>query len=170
MVSLPFFYTKRPKRLPKSTRFELFLKRRSPLNQPFNNDNITASTSTLQNFILPCYSTVNSNPNDYPLNSKSENESLVKVYSKTNYPFFRHLFGTDISDFLLLELEILPIWIKVFISLHTKKSTALFFKIELHPPLKKIPIIEIPVHCPNNPTVKVRVLALSPKIHDKSTR
>ena len=131
--------------------------------------NITANTSTLQDSILPCYSTVNSNPNDYPLNSKSENESLVKVYSKTNYPFFRHLFGTDLSDFLLLELEILPNWIKVFISLHTKKSTALFFKIELHRTLEKLAIIEIPVHCPNNPTVKVRVLVPSPKTHDKST-
>ena len=53
------------------TRFELLPKRRSPLNQSTNNANITANTSTLQDSILPCYYTVNSNPNDYPLKSKS---------------------------------------------------------------------------------------------------
>ena len=40
--------------------------------------------------ILICYSTVNSNPNDYPFISQSvnnENESLAKVSSGVNYLF-----------------------------------------------------------------------------------
>ena len=71
------------------TRCRLFPKQKSSLNQSTNNDNNTTKTSSSQNSILPCYSTVNSNPNDLPLNSQSvldENECPVKVYSITNYP------------------------------------------------------------------------------------
>ena len=54
-------------------------------------------TSTLislkyQKPTLPICSTVNTNPNDYPFDTTSVNngnDSRVKVYSKTNYPFTR---------------------------------------------------------------------------------
>ena len=48
IISPPPFYTKRPTRIPKMTRFELFPKRKSSFNQPTNNDNTTDKTSSLQ--------------------------------------------------------------------------------------------------------------------------
>ena len=75
------------------TKFKLFPKRKSCLNQSTNIVITTVNTSPLQDSILLSYSNVNSNPNDYPLNSQSvieENESLDKIYSKTiffNLPF-----------------------------------------------------------------------------------
>ena len=90
IVSPPPFYTKRAKPIPKMTRFKLFPKRKSSFNQPTRNGNSSDNTSTLPFSTLPHYSTVNPNPNDYPLNTTSDNndsERPVKVYSKTNYPF-----------------------------------------------------------------------------------
>ena len=46
------------------TRFKLFSKRKSPLNHHINKDINIANSSSLQDSILPCYSTVNSNAND----------------------------------------------------------------------------------------------------------
>ena len=87
-------------------RFEIFPKRQSSLDQSTNNDDKTANTSTLQNSILPCYSTGNSNPNDYPLNSQSVTKMRILSISilKQNTLLLRHLFTTGHFDFLLLEL------------------------------------------------------------------
>ena len=56
------------------TRFKLFPKRKNSLYQSANSDKKTGNASTLQDSILPSYSTVNSNPIDYPLNSQSVND------------------------------------------------------------------------------------------------
>ena len=77
----PPFYTKRPKRLPNMTRLKVILKRKKLLYLFTNKDNKTANTSALKDSILPCYSTVNPNPNDYPLNSQSLMK--MKVLSKS---------------------------------------------------------------------------------------
>ena len=72
------------------TRFKVFRKRIIFFNQSTNIDNTTHITSTLPTSKLPLYSTLNSNPNDYPLNIptvENDSESPVKVYSKTNYAF-----------------------------------------------------------------------------------
>ena len=69
------------------TRFQLFPKRKSFFNQSTDNDNTVNKISTLPLSTLPHYSTVNPNPNDYPLNTPSDNsdsERSVNVHSKTN--------------------------------------------------------------------------------------
>ena len=50
------------------TKIKLFPKRKSSLNQSTNIVTTILKTSPLQDSILPSYSTVSSNPNDYPLN------------------------------------------------------------------------------------------------------
>ena len=84
------FYTKRPKRITRMTRIKILPIRKSAFNRSTNNDKTTHNTSTLQISTLPYYSTVNSNPNDYPIKTPTDDndsESPVKVNSKTNYPF-----------------------------------------------------------------------------------
>ena len=101
-IVLPsLFYTKRPKTTPKITRFILFSKRKRSFIQSTNNDK-NSNNSSLQVSTIPHYSTVNSNSNDYPINTLSvnnDNESPVEVYSKSNYPFPPHA--------IFLELVIL---------------------------------------------------------------
>ena len=61
-------------------------------NNKAKNNTSTLSSSTVQNSTLQNYSTVNTNPNEYlventPVNH--DNESPVKIYSKTNCHFLR---------------------------------------------------------------------------------
>ena len=52
-------------------------------------------SSPVQTPIFPCYSTVNTNPTDYPVDNTSvnnDNDNPIKICSKTNYFFLHHLF------------------------------------------------------------------------------
>ena len=78
------------------TRIKIFPKRKSSSNQSTNNVITTVNTSPSQDSILPCYLTVNSNPNEYPSNSQSvidENESPVLSKSMHNkLPLYSAIF------------------------------------------------------------------------------
>ena len=111
IISPPYFYTKRPKRIPKVTKFKLFSKRkRSEEDEQTDSDNSITKTSPLTNSTLPQYSTVKSDSNYYPLNTtfaNNDNESPVKVYSKTNYFLLRYLSKHGCSDFPFLFRRLL---------------------------------------------------------------
>ena len=96
--SSPPFYTKRSNRISKMTRFKILPKRKQHSNHTPHN---TQSKSNTQSS-LPHYSSVTTNPNDYPLNTTlvdSEMDNHVRIYSKTNYSFPPLSFNTDHSDF-----------------------------------------------------------------------
>ena len=92
------FYTKRLTRISKMTRFKFFPKRKQYSNQKPNTGQSTSTTSST----LPHYSSVTTNPNDYPLSTSPFNcemDAPVRIYSKTNYSFPPPSFQTDHSDF-----------------------------------------------------------------------
>ena len=133
--------------------FKLLPKQKSSLYQSTNNGITNVNTSPLQDSILPAYSTVNSNPNDYPSNSQFVIDENVKIYSKTKYSSTPAIFSVR-NNYLSFSIE----------------KSSVVFKIELFPPLQVTPVKEITLNRANTPTVKVRVLAPLPKTHDKSTR
>ena len=92
ITSPPPFYTKRPNRISKMTRFK-FLPKRKEYN--------VHSKSNPQSS-LPHYSPVTTNPNDYTLTTSPVNcemDTPVRIYSKTNYSFTPPSFQTNHSDF-----------------------------------------------------------------------
>ena len=94
----PPFYTKRPNRISKMTRFKFLPKRKPYSNQPAHNVHSKSNTPSS----LPHYSPVATNPNDYSLITSSvdcEMDTPVRIYSKTNYSFPPPSFNTDHSDF-----------------------------------------------------------------------
>ena len=92
------FYTKRPNKISKMTRFKFLPKRKQYSNQtPYHNHSKSNTQSS-----LPHYSFVTTNPNDYTLNTSPvdcEMDTPVRIYSKTNYSFPPPSFTTDHSDF-----------------------------------------------------------------------
>ena len=95
ITSPPPFYTKRPKRISKITRFEFLPKRKQ-----YPTHKLQPKSNTLSS--LPHYSSVTTNPSDYPLNASSvewEMDTPVRIYSKTNYSFPPPSFQSDHSDF-----------------------------------------------------------------------
>ena len=99
ITSPPPFYTKRPIRISKMTRFKFFPKRKQYSNQTPHSVHSKSNTQSS----LPHYSAVNANPNDYTLNTSSpvdcEMDTPVRIYSKTNYSFPPPSLNTDHSDF-----------------------------------------------------------------------
>ena len=98
ITSPPPFYTKRPTRISKMTRFEFLPKRKQYSSQKPNTGQSTSTTSSS----LPHYSSVTTNPEDYPLNTSPvdcEMDTPVRIYSKTTYSFPPPSFQTDHSDF-----------------------------------------------------------------------
>ena len=92
------FYTKRPTRISKMTRFKFFLKRKQYSNQKPNTGQSTSTTSSS----LPHYYSVTTNPNDYLLNTSPvdyEMDTPVRIYFKPNYSFSPPSFQSDRSDF-----------------------------------------------------------------------
>ena len=66
---------------------KLFPKR---IHHKTNHRTSTIHSLRIKNPILPKYSTVITNPSDYPVDNtsvKNDNDRPVKIYSKTNYPF-----------------------------------------------------------------------------------
>ena len=98
ITSPPTFYTKRPSRISKMTRFKFLPKQKQCSNQtPLN----VHSKSNAQSSLPHC-SPVTTNPNDYTLNTSPVNcemDTPVRIYSKTNYSFPPPSFNTDHSDF-----------------------------------------------------------------------
>ena len=89
IFSPPPLYTKRPNRLNKMTQFTLVSKQKQSLRHKTNHIS-TLHPSTVQTQTLPNYSTVDTNPNDYPIDNTSvnnDNENPFKLYSNSNYPF-----------------------------------------------------------------------------------
>ena len=98
ITSPPPFYTKRPNRISKMTRFKFLPKRKQYSNQTPHNDHSKSNTQSS----LPHYSPVTTNSNDYTLTTSPvdcEMDTPVRVYSKTNYSFPPPSFNTDHSDF-----------------------------------------------------------------------
>ena len=96
--SPPPFYTKRPNRISKMTRFQFLPKRKPYSNQTAHNVHSKYNTPSS----LPHHSPVTTKPNDYSLNTSSvdcEMDTPVRIYSKTNYSFPPPSFNTDHSDF-----------------------------------------------------------------------
>ena len=92
ITSPPPFYTKRPNRISKMTRFKFL-----PKQKQYN----VHSKSNPQSS-LPHYSSVTTNPNDYTLTTSPVNDEIdtpVRIYSKTNYSFTPPSFQTNHSDF-----------------------------------------------------------------------
>ena len=101
ITSPPPFYTTRPNRISKTTRFIFLTKRKQYSNQKLNTDQ--SKSTTLSS--LTHYSFVTTNPNDYPLNTSHvdcETDTPVRIYSKTKTSFLRHLFHVTILTFSLL--------------------------------------------------------------------
>ena len=98
ITSPPPFYTKLPTRLSKKTRFKFLPKKKQYSNQQPNAGQSTSTTSSS----LPHYSSVTTNPDDYPLNTSPvdcEMDTPVRIYSKTNYSFPPPSFQADNSEF-----------------------------------------------------------------------
>ena len=105
IMSPPPFYTKRPNKLSKVTRFKFLPKRKQYSNHTIHMEQSKSNTPVS----LPNYSSVNANPTDYtlntspnyPLNTSSVNCEMdnPRVYSKTNYSFPPASFPTDHSEF-----------------------------------------------------------------------
>ena len=96
--SPPPFYTKRPNRISKITRFKFLPKRKPCSNQTPHNVRSKSNTQSS----LPHYSSVTTNPNDYTLNTSPvvyEMDTPVRIYSKTSYSFPPPSFNTDHSNF-----------------------------------------------------------------------
>ena len=152
IISPPHFYTQRPKRLSNMARFKLFQKRKSSLYQSTNDAKkpprlLHYKTLYYLAFRLPIHIP------KIILQFHNLSMMKMKVLSKSILKQIT-LYSAIFSELVILTL---------------KKPTNLF-KIELLPPLEITPVIEITIHRPNNPTVKVEVLAPPPKTHDKSTR
>ena len=94
ITSPPSFYTKRPNKL-QIPKFKLFPKRHH-----FSHPKSTFQPSTLPSFeqhpSLPNFSTTNSHPNDnlatqhdtlINTSVTSNTDTLIKIYSRVNYPF-----------------------------------------------------------------------------------
>ena len=98
ITSPPPFYTKRSNRISKMTRFKFLPKRKQYSNQTPHNVQSKSNTQSS----LPHYSSVTTNPNDYPLNTSlvdCEMDTPVRIYSKTNYSFPPPSFTSGHSDF-----------------------------------------------------------------------
>ena len=98
ITSPPPFYTKRPNRISKMTRFKFLPKRKHYSNQTPHNVHSKSNTQSS----LPHYSSVTTNPNDYTLTTSPvdcEMDTPFRIYSKTNYSFPPPSFNTDHSDF-----------------------------------------------------------------------
>ena len=98
ITSPPPFYTKRPNRISKMTRFKFLSKRKPYSNQTSHNVHSKSNTQSS----LPHYSPVTTNPNDYTLTTLSvdcEMDTPVRIYAKTKYSFPPPSFTTDHSDF-----------------------------------------------------------------------
>ena len=98
ITSPPPFYTKRPNRISKMTRFKFLPKRKQYSNQTPHNVHSKSNTQSS----LPHYSPVTTNPNDYTSTTSPDDcemDTPVRVYSKTNYSFPPPSFTTDHSDF-----------------------------------------------------------------------
>ena len=98
IISPPPFYTKRPTRISKMTRFKFLPRGKQYSNQKRKTGQSTFTTSSS----LPHYSSVTTNPNDYPLNTSPvdcEMDTPVRIHSETNYSFPPPSFQTDHSDF-----------------------------------------------------------------------
>ena len=90
LLNYHLFYTKRPNKLNKMARFKLLPKRKQSLHPKTNHKTSALYSSTVQNPPVSNNSTVNTTPNDYPLDNASvdsDNDIPVKVYSKRNYAF-----------------------------------------------------------------------------------
>ena len=90
ITSPPPFYAKRPNKFNKMARFKLVPKRKQNLHSKTNHKTSTLHSPPVQNPTLPNNSTVNKPPNDFPLANtfaNNDNDSPVKVYSRTNYSF-----------------------------------------------------------------------------------
>ena len=93
--SPPPFYTKRPIRISKMTRFKFLPKRKQYSNQTPHNVHSKSNTQSS----LPQYSPVTTNPNDYTTSPVScEMDTPVRICSKTNYSFPPPSFNTDHFD------------------------------------------------------------------------
>ena len=80
------------------TRFKFLPKRKQHSNHTPHNTQSKSNTHSS----LPHYSSVTTDPNDYPLNTSlvdCEMDTPVRIYSKTNYTFPPPSFNTDHSDF-----------------------------------------------------------------------
>ena len=98
ITSPPPFYTKRPYRISKITRFKFLPKRKQYSNQTLHNVHSKSNSQSS----LPHYSPVTTNPNDYTLTTSPvdcEIDTPVRIYSKTNYSFPPPSFNTDHSEF-----------------------------------------------------------------------
>ena len=106
ITSPPPFYTKRSNKISKITRFKFLPKCKSSPNQQMHNDQSKPNTQSS----LPPYSSINTNPTDYtlntspnyPLNPSSvtcEMDNPVRVHFKTNYSFPPPSFSSNHSDF-----------------------------------------------------------------------
>ena len=94
ITSPPPFFTKRPNRISKITRFKFLPTRKQNSNQT---PHIVHSKSNTQSSLPQC-SPVTTNPNDYTLTTSPVNcemDTLVRIYSKTNYSFPPPSFNTD---------------------------------------------------------------------------
>ena len=98
ITSPPPFCAKRPNMIFKMTRFKFLPKRKQYSNQKLHTDQPQSNTPSS----LPHCSSVNTNPNDYPLNPSSvecEMDTPVRIYSKTNYSCHPLSFQSNHSDF-----------------------------------------------------------------------
>ena len=106
ITSPPPFYTKRSNKISKRTRFKFLPKCKQYSNQHMHNDQSKPNPQ----YPLPPYSSINTNPTDYTLNTSSnyplntssvtcEMDNPVRIYSKTNYSFPPPSFPPDHSEF-----------------------------------------------------------------------
>ena len=98
ITSPPPFYTKRSNRISKMTRFKFLPKRKQHSNHTPNNTQSKSNTHSS----LPHYSSVTTNPYDYPSNTSlvdCEMDTPVRIYSETKYSFPPPSFNTHHSDF-----------------------------------------------------------------------
>ena len=159
ITSPPPFYTKRPNRISKLTHFKFLPKRKQYSNQKPNTGQSTSITSSS----LPHYSSIITNPNDYPLNTSSvtcEMETPVRIYSKTNYSFPPPSFQTNHSDFFTSPEQLLT-FVHFFLAKHPNISS----KIEPLPSFQLEPVIEITLTRP----ITIPVLAPPPQTATKAT-
>ena len=87
----PLFYTNRPSKFNNMARFKLIPKRKQNLHSKTYQKTSSLHSSQVQTPTLPYYSTVKTTPKDNSLDNTSannDNDSPVKVYSKTNSTIF----------------------------------------------------------------------------------
>ena len=114
------------------TRFKFLPKRKQYSNQKPNTGQSTSTTSSS----LPHYSSVTTNPNDYPLNTSPVDSAMdtpVRINSKTNYSYPQPSFQTDHSDFstpsekLLVEQLLFTLLLALHPNFSSKLSHCLLF-------------------------------------------